>query len=133
MTIWRAQPAEFYLMIFVQKNRQKSQLKLSKNRIYSISHLKFKTGLNIFEQALQKPGFFPEIFREFLGGQVFCGRKPVKRYTCPQANLSNNKITKKDSFLKSFPYLILDGKWYYSFAFKDVIILSLKNLVKIFC
>jgi hypothetical protein len=33
-------------------------------------------------------------------------RKPVKRYTCPQANLSNNKITKKDSFLKSFLWFI---------------------------
>jgi hypothetical protein len=53
---------------------------------------------NILKEALQKPGFF----KEFLGGQVFRGRKPIKRYTCSQANLSNNKITKKDSFLKSF-------------------------------
>jgi hypothetical protein len=52
----------------------------------------------IFREALQKPGFF----KEFLGGQVFRGRKPIKRYKCSQANLSNNKITKKDSFLKSF-------------------------------
>jgi hypothetical protein len=52
----------------------------------------------VIQEALQKPGFF----KEFLGGQVFRGRKPIKRYTCPQANLPNNKITKKDSFLKSF-------------------------------
>jgi hypothetical protein len=51
------------------------------------------SGLRLWE-ALQKPGFF----KEFLGGQVFRGRKPIKRYTCSQANLSNNKITKKDSF-----------------------------------
>jgi hypothetical protein len=54
-------------------------------------------SLNILKdnlEALQKPGFF----KEFLGGQVFRGRKPIKRYTCSQANLSNNKITKKDSF-----------------------------------
>jgi hypothetical protein len=43
------------------------------------------------KEALQKLGFF----KEFLGGQVFRGRKPIKRYTCSQANLSNNKITKK--------------------------------------
>jgi hypothetical protein len=51
-------------------------------------------GFYHFLGALQKPGFF----KEFLGGQVSRGRKPIKRYTCPQANLSNNKITKKDSF-----------------------------------
>jgi hypothetical protein len=41
----------------------------------------------------EKPGFF----KEFLGGQV-CDQASVSRYTCSQANLSNNKITKKDSF-----------------------------------
>jgi hypothetical protein len=49
------------------------------------------------KEALQKPGFF----KEFLGGQVSRGRKPIKRYTCSQANLSNNKITKKDSFCRA--------------------------------
>jgi hypothetical protein len=56
--------------------------------------LKFQNPAVTFWEALQKPGFF----KEFLGGQVFHGRKPIKRYRCSQANLSNNKITKKDSF-----------------------------------
>jgi hypothetical protein len=46
------------------------------------------------KEALQKPGFF----KEFLGGQVSRAGKPIKRYTCSQANLSNNKITKKTVF-----------------------------------
>jgi hypothetical protein len=53
----------------------------------SLSHVCLK-------EALQKPGFF----KEFLGGQVSRAGKRITRYTCSQANLSNNKITKKDSF-----------------------------------
>jgi hypothetical protein len=76
-----------------------------------------KNSIASFKEALQKPGFF----KEFLGGQVFRGRKPIKRYTCSQANLSNNKITKKDSFLKSFLKMGIGIKPTFAFYFLSFI------------
>jgi hypothetical protein len=79
-------------------------------------------------EALQKPGFFPEIFREFLGGQVCVAASLSKDIRARKQTCLTTKLLQKDSFLKSF-HLIYLIFCYRHLLFFDIF--SLKFLVKI--
>jgi hypothetical protein len=52
-------------------------------------------------EALQKPGFFPEIFREFLGGQVCVAASLSKDIRARKQTCLTAKLLQKDSFCRA--------------------------------